>query len=236
MKTSASRDAHLQFKFGQHVCALSGANYLFAKLTLDLIERGQLVIKSANFRVLPASMHDLIKLHFNLRFPSLGAYERLASRLFALLLLADESGGGGASRPLSRALIAECLASASLRPAAASATPLLRNELVDLLARLEADGIVRTLRYPTSLARHEHNENDNDTSHDDDNESFVLFSHDLFKQWWLNMHATKASHHNNNNKNTNSCGNVYDPAWAHFALATRLMRSPSLRRRLVLHL
>ena len=44
-------DSNFQQKFVQHLVQLSKQNYLFAKLTLDLIEKGNLIIKSSNFKV-----------------------------------------------------------------------------------------------------------------------------------------------------------------------------------------
>jgi hypothetical protein len=80
-------DATFQHRFQHHLCMLSEFNFLFVKLTLDLIERGHLVIKSSNFKVLPATMLDLIRLYFNLKFASKCAYERLAAKIFSICLV-----------------------------------------------------------------------------------------------------------------------------------------------------
>lgn len=40
-----------QSRFGNHLISLSGGSFLFAKLTLDLIESGHLVAKSASYKV-----------------------------------------------------------------------------------------------------------------------------------------------------------------------------------------
>jgi hypothetical protein len=39
-----------QFRFSQHLLGLSRGSFLFAKLTLDLLERGHLVAKSSGYK------------------------------------------------------------------------------------------------------------------------------------------------------------------------------------------
>jgi hypothetical protein len=48
----------------------SAGSFLFAKLVLDLIERGHLVIKSYSFKVLPVSLTEVFQLECNLKFTS----------------------------------------------------------------------------------------------------------------------------------------------------------------------
>jgi hypothetical protein len=95
------------------------------KLTLDLIERGQLVIKSANFKVLPKSFDDLIKLYFNLKFQSRLSYERLAALLFTVLL-------GASYRPLSIDDLYETVNCAFLNSERISLT-----DIIDQIAHLD---------------------------------------------------------------------------------------------------
>lgn len=64
-------------KFAQHLLGLCRGSFLFAKLSLDLIERGYLVIKSSSFKVLPVSLAQIFLLHFNLRFPTATTYEKV---------------------------------------------------------------------------------------------------------------------------------------------------------------
>ena len=53
-------------------------SFLYAKMTLDLIERGHLVIKSAtSFNVLPLSVSEIFLLEFNLKFPSAKSFEKV---------------------------------------------------------------------------------------------------------------------------------------------------------------
>ncbi|CAH1176220.1 unnamed protein product [Phaedon cochleariae] len=66
-----------QHKFSQHLLSSSQGSLLFAKLTLDLLERGQLVVKSSGYRVLPITLAEIYLLHFNLRFPTIRSYEKV---------------------------------------------------------------------------------------------------------------------------------------------------------------
>jgi energy-coupling factor transporter ATP-binding protein EcfA2 len=59
---AAQFDVNFQNKFMQHLVRLSGGNFLFLRLLLDLIERGMMVIKSANFNVIPKDFTHLLKL------------------------------------------------------------------------------------------------------------------------------------------------------------------------------
>lgn len=72
-------------KFAQHLVSLSKGSFLFAKLTLDLIERGSLVIKSNSFKVLPVTLSQIFLLSFNLRFPTHSAFEKVSSILAVCL-------------------------------------------------------------------------------------------------------------------------------------------------------
>lgn len=68
-----------QTKFAQHLLGLSKGSFLFAKLSLNLIEQGYLVIKSASYKVLPITLAQIFLLHFNLRFPTTSAYEKVCN-------------------------------------------------------------------------------------------------------------------------------------------------------------
>lgn len=73
-----SNDSSQQLlRFMQHLYGLSRGSFLFTKLTIDLIEQGFLVIKSASFNVLPLSLSQLFQLHFNIRFPTNCAYDKV---------------------------------------------------------------------------------------------------------------------------------------------------------------
>jgi ankyrin repeat protein len=72
-------------KFAQHLLSLCKGSFLFAKLTLDLIERGSLVIKSNSFKVLPVTLSQIFLLSFNLRFPTQSAFDKVSSILSVCL-------------------------------------------------------------------------------------------------------------------------------------------------------
>ncbi|XP_067012508.1 protein TANC2 isoform X2 [Anabrus simplex] len=74
-----------QFRFSQHLLGLCRGSFLFAKLTLDLLERGHLVVKSSGYKVLPVSLAQIFLLHFNLRFPTLKSFEKVAPILSVCL-------------------------------------------------------------------------------------------------------------------------------------------------------
>lgn len=74
-----------QLKFCQHLQTSSSGSFLFAKLTLDLIERGHLVAKSQSFKVLPVMLSQIYQLHFNLRFPTTSSFEKVADILSVCL-------------------------------------------------------------------------------------------------------------------------------------------------------
>ncbi|XP_041450105.1 protein TANC2 isoform X1 [Drosophila obscura] len=70
--------AQAQTKFVSHLQSLSRGSMLYAKLILDLIARGQLVIKSSSYKVLPVSLAQIFLLHFNLRFPTARSFDQAA--------------------------------------------------------------------------------------------------------------------------------------------------------------
>ncbi|XP_030569705.1 protein TANC2 isoform X2 [Drosophila novamexicana] len=70
--------AQSQAKFVSHLQSLTRGSMLYAKLILDLISRGQLVIKSSSYKVLPVSLAQIFLLHFNLRFPTARSFEQTA--------------------------------------------------------------------------------------------------------------------------------------------------------------
>ena len=76
--TPSSRFVHFM------VSAARGC-FLYAKLTLDLVERGHLVIKSSSFNVLPLTLGEIFMLEFNLKFPSNRAFEKVKEILSVAL-------------------------------------------------------------------------------------------------------------------------------------------------------
>ncbi|XP_043488120.1 protein TANC2 isoform X2 [Polistes fuscatus] len=75
-KTESSCSAN-QTRFASHLLSLARGSFLFAKLTLDLIESGHLVAKSASYKVLPVSLAQIFQLHFNLRFPTATSFDKV---------------------------------------------------------------------------------------------------------------------------------------------------------------
>lgn len=78
-------DTATQLKFSGHLQTLSKGSFLFCTLTLDLIEKGHLVLKSTNYKILPVSVPELFLLHFNLKFPSVRSFEKVSPILGASL-------------------------------------------------------------------------------------------------------------------------------------------------------
>uniref|UniRef100_A0A8C1R136 Tetratricopeptide repeat, ankyrin repeat and coiled-coil containing 1b n=1 Tax=Cyprinus carpio TaxID=7962 RepID=A0A8C1R136_CYPCA len=63
-------------KVSSHLISRSQGSYLYLKLTLDLFEKGHLVIKSASYKVVPVSLSELYLLQCNMKFMSNSAFER----------------------------------------------------------------------------------------------------------------------------------------------------------------
>ena len=66
-----------QDRFVTYLTESSAGSFLFAKLVLDLIERGHLVIKSTSFKVLPVSLAEVFQLECNLKFTSVQAFTKV---------------------------------------------------------------------------------------------------------------------------------------------------------------
>ncbi|XP_072382965.1 protein TANC2 isoform X2 [Diabrotica undecimpunctata] len=74
-----------QNKFAHHLLNASQGSFLFVKLTLDLLEKGQLVVKSSGYKVLPVNLAEIYLLHFNLRFPTIRSFEKVTHILSVCL-------------------------------------------------------------------------------------------------------------------------------------------------------
>ena len=70
-------------RLSQFLVAAAHGCFLYTKMTLDLIERGHLKIKSASFNALPLTLSEIFMLEFNLKFPSSRAFDKV-SVLFLL--------------------------------------------------------------------------------------------------------------------------------------------------------
>lgn len=73
------------FKFTQYLLQLAQGSFLFVKLVLDLIERGNIVVKSSNYKVLPVSLAQIFLLQFNLKFPTVQSFEKVTHILSVCL-------------------------------------------------------------------------------------------------------------------------------------------------------
>ena len=71
--------------FQKYLADTAKGCFLFVKLTLDLIERGHLVLKSSSFNVLPQSLSEVFLLEFNLKFPSLQSFRKVSDILSVVL-------------------------------------------------------------------------------------------------------------------------------------------------------
>ena len=82
---SGKLDGSPQSRFTQHLTEQARGSFLFAKLVLDLIERGHLVIKSTSFKVLPVSLAEVFLLVHNLKFPTIQSFEKVVDMLSVCL-------------------------------------------------------------------------------------------------------------------------------------------------------
>ncbi|XP_060633367.2 protein TANC1 isoform X3 [Anolis sagrei] len=69
-------DAAIIGKVSNHLIMRSMGSYLYLKLTLDLFEKGHLVIKSASYKVVPVSLSELYLLQCNMKFMTNSSFER----------------------------------------------------------------------------------------------------------------------------------------------------------------
>ncbi|KFP06609.1 Protein TANC1 [Calypte anna] len=69
-------DAAIIGKVSNHLITRSLGSYLYLKLTLDLFQKGHLVIKSASYKVVPVSLSELYLLQCNMKFMTNSAFER----------------------------------------------------------------------------------------------------------------------------------------------------------------
>ncbi|NWV33623.1 TANC1 protein, partial [Grantiella picta] len=76
MSLSGKADATTIGKVSNHLIMRSLGSYLYLKLTLDLFQKGHLVIKSASYKVVPVSLSELYLLQCNMKFMTNSAFER----------------------------------------------------------------------------------------------------------------------------------------------------------------
>lgn len=74
---NGKQDGSTHARFANHLANLSKGCFLYVKLTMDLIEKGHLVVKSSSYKVLPVSLSEVYLLNFNLKFTTTRSYERV---------------------------------------------------------------------------------------------------------------------------------------------------------------
>ena len=74
---NGNMELQTQVKFCAHVQMLSRGCFLYYKLLLDLIEKGHLVLKSSNYKILLVNLLEIFLLLFNLKFPMIQSFEKL---------------------------------------------------------------------------------------------------------------------------------------------------------------
>uniref|UniRef100_A0A4W3HPW2 Tetratricopeptide repeat, ankyrin repeat and coiled-coil containing 1 n=1 Tax=Callorhinchus milii TaxID=7868 RepID=A0A4W3HPW2_CALMI len=77
ISVSGKTDTITVSKVSNHLTMRSQGSYLYLKLTLDLFEKGHLVIKSASYKVVPVSLSELYLLQCNMKFLTNTAFERV---------------------------------------------------------------------------------------------------------------------------------------------------------------
>ncbi|XP_051881260.1 protein TANC1 isoform X2 [Pristis pectinata] len=73
---SGKTDTITVSKVTNHLIMRSQGSYLYLKLTLDLFEKGHLVIKSTSYKVVPVSLSELYLLQCNMKFLTQTSFER----------------------------------------------------------------------------------------------------------------------------------------------------------------
>jgi len=108
-------------KLASHIATVSAGSMLYARLVLNLIEHGPLVLKGSGYRVVPVNLAEVFQLEMNLRFVTTKAFDRSSPVLSVCLaslypLTVDEIeaavtsrwvrvvGGGGLGDELRRTL------------------------------------------------------------------------------------------------------------------------------------
>ena len=113
-------------RFSHHVVRKAAGCFLYVKLLLDFMEKGQIVIKSDSFKLLPQSLSEMYKLSFSLMFSSSQAYEPVSALLSVCL---------ASLRPLSLSslhtvLNSVCLEAELTRPQLEATHSLISSQLV----------------------------------------------------------------------------------------------------------
>lgn len=169
-------DLNFQNKFMQHLVRLSSGNYLYLKLLLDLIERGMMVIKGANFNAIPKDFSHLLKLYFNLKFKTSLSYDRSASLIFLFLLVART--------PLKFSQLYRLVNHTSNKVRVRDLYEQVTNNLADFVAPfVYYDPSIDSL---DSILDGEVSKTRQDRHH---RKPYYVFKHHCIQQWWMQEHG-----------------------------------------------
>jgi len=93
-RTRSAPEQYIETELINYLTTCSAGNFLYLRMTLDLMEKGQIVPKSISFKVVPRSLDEIFTLVFNQRFVSTQTYEEvkdiLAVALAGLYPLTDK--------------------------------------------------------------------------------------------------------------------------------------------------
>ena len=84
-QSKRASDENPQVKFQDYLVKTAKGCFLYVKLTLDLIERSFIVIKSSSFNILPKSLTEVFLLEFNLKFPTIQSFQKVSDILSVCL-------------------------------------------------------------------------------------------------------------------------------------------------------
>ena len=72
---------NLVAKFSNFLITKARGCFLYVKLILDLVEKGNLTVKSGSFKVVPQNLAEIYQLAFNLKFSSAESFVHVADLL-----------------------------------------------------------------------------------------------------------------------------------------------------------
>uniref|UniRef100_A0A915K6M3 Uncharacterized protein n=1 Tax=Romanomermis culicivorax TaxID=13658 RepID=A0A915K6M3_ROMCU len=87
---------HQESNFVEHFLKLSNCNFLYMKLTLNLIEKNHVIVRGANFKILPLDLPEIFQLCLNLKFRNMvnRNYQEKVAPIFNIMLASLECLNG----------------------------------------------------------------------------------------------------------------------------------------------
>ena len=82
---SREYDENPQVNLQNYLTRASKGCFLYIKLVLDLIQQGHLKTKSGSLNLLPKSLSEVFMLEFNIKFPTVDSFRRVAD-IFSVCL------------------------------------------------------------------------------------------------------------------------------------------------------